>query len=243
MVGPIRFVNHSCQPNCEYKAVELNGRRAVEIATLRKISPGSELLTFSVEEFFGPGNKDCFCPHTDFHSFVSTPNNSTVQPSPKISPICCSSPLVDAERVFKWRNFKRRLWEKIVIHERQATKKKCLFDLRLPSSDSSDSDTLSEVWDGKQEDQGLETSFSQLDSSNDENLDDAENCVALNEGELSPPAQNDYFCEELKPDVEPLEFLGLGSESSCHNFVHCVEIIVTIHRTSDNEASGWLKLI
>ena len=186
MVGPIRFVSHSCQPNCEDKAVELNGGRAVEIVTLRKITPGSELLTFYGEEFVGPGNKDCLCPHTDFHSFVSTPNNSTVQPSPKISPICCSSSLVDAERVFKLRNSKRRLWEKIVIHERQPTKKKCLFDLRLPSGDSSDSDTLSEVSDGKQEDQGLKTSVSQLDSSSDEE-------------EVSPPAQNDYFCEKLKP--------------------------------------------
>ena len=243
IVGPIRFVNHSCQPNCEYKAVELNGRRAVEIVTLRKISPGSELLTFYGEELFGPGNKDCLCPHIDFHSFVSTPNNSTVQPSPNISPICCSSPLDDAERVFKLRNFKKRLWEKIVIHERQPTKKKCLFDLRLPSGDSSDSDTLSEVSDGKQEDQGLETNVSQLDSSSDENLDDATNCVALNEGEVSPPAQNDYFCEELKHDVEPFEFLGLGSESSSHNFVHCVESIVTTNRTSDKEATDWLKLI
>ena len=240
MVGPIRFVNHSCQPNCQYKAVELNGRRAVEIVTLRKITPGSELLTFNGEEFFGPGNKDCLYPHTGFHSFVSTPNNSTVQPSPKISPICCSSPLVDAERVFKLRNFKRRLWEKNVIHERQPTKKKCLFDLRLPSGDSSDSDTLSEVSDGKQD---LETSVSQLDSSSDENLDDAKNCAALNEGEVSPPAQNDYFCEELKPDVEPFEFLMLGSESSSHNFVHCVESIVTTHKISDKEATDWLKLV
>ena len=79
MVGPIRFVNHSCQPNCEYKAVELNGRRAVEIVTLRKISPGSELLTFYGEEFFGPGNKDCLWPHNGFHSFVSTPNTRGLQ--------------------------------------------------------------------------------------------------------------------------------------------------------------------
>ena len=109
MVGPIRLVNHSCQPNCEYKAVELNRRRAVELVTLQKIKPGSELLTFYGQEFFGSGNKDCLCPHTDFHSFVSIPNNSTVQPSPKLSRTCCSSPLVEAQRVFKLRNFKRRL--------------------------------------------------------------------------------------------------------------------------------------
>ena len=33
------------------------------------------------------------------------------------------------------------------------------------------------------------------------------------------------------------------SESSSHNFVHCVESIVTTHRTSDKEATDWLKLI
>ena len=121
--------------------------------------------------------------------------------------------------------------------------KKCLFDLRLPSGDSSDSDTLGEVSDGKQEDQGLETSVSQLGSSSDENLDDAKNCVALNEGEVSPPSQNDYFCEELKTDVEPFEFLGLGSESSSHNFVHCFESIVTTHKAPDKEANDWLKLV
>ena len=30
MVGPARFVNHSCRPNCEYRAIELNGRKAVK---------------------------------------------------------------------------------------------------------------------------------------------------------------------------------------------------------------------
>ena len=243
MVGPIRLVNHSCQPNCVYKVIELNGRRAVELVALRKITPGSELQTFYGEEFSGPGNKDCVCPHTNFHSFVSTPNNSTDQPSPKLSPNCCSSPLVDAERVFKLRNFKRRLWEKIVIHKRQPTKKKCLFDLRLPSGDRGDSDTLSEVSDGKQENQGLETSVSRLDSSSYKSLDAARNCVALSEGEVSPRVQNDYFCEELKPDVEPFQFLGLGSESSSHNFVHRVEIIVATNRTSAKEATDWLKLV
>ena len=223
MVGPIRFVNHSCQPNCEYKAVELNGRRAVEIVTLRKISPGSELLTFYGEEFFWPGNKDCLCPHTDFHSFVSTPNNSTVQPSPNISPICCSSPLVDTERVFKLRNFKRRLWEKSVIHERQPTKKKCLFDLRLPSGDSSDSDTLSEVSDGKQEDQGLETSVSQLDSSSDENLDDAKNCAALNEGKYHHQLKMIIFVRSLNLMLNRLNFSGLGQS-------HLLTILCTVLR-------------
>ena len=165
---------------------------------------------------------------------MSTPNNSTVQPSQNISPICCSSPLVDAERVFKFqklkilnlfhlRNFKKRQWEKIVIHERQPTKKKCLFDLRLPSGDSSDSDKLSEVSDGKQEDQGLETSVSQLDSSNDENLDDAKNCVALNEGEVSPPAQNDFFVRSLNFMLNRLNFSGLVQS-------HLVTILCTVLR-------------
>ena len=69
--------------------------------------------------------------------------------------------------------------------------KKCLFDLRLPSGYSSGSDTLSDVSDAKQEDQGHETSVSQLDSSSEKSLDAARNCVALNEGEVSPPIQND----------------------------------------------------
>ena len=88
---------------------------------------------------------------------------------------------------------------------------------------------MSEVSDDKQEDQCLETSVSQLDSSSDKNLDAARNCVALSDGEVSPQVQIDYFCE-----------------SSSHNFVQCVESFVTTHRTwegTDKEATDWLKLI
>ena len=46
MVGSMRLVIRSWKPNCEYKAIEISGRRTVEIVTLRKITPGSELLTF-----------------------------------------------------------------------------------------------------------------------------------------------------------------------------------------------------
>ena len=53
MVCPIRFVIHSCQPNCEYKAVDFNGRRAFEIVTWQKITLGNEMLTFYGEEFLG----------------------------------------------------------------------------------------------------------------------------------------------------------------------------------------------
>ena len=82
---------------------------------------------------------------------------------------------------------------------------------------------MSEVSDGKQEDQGLETSVSQLNSSSDKNLDDAKNCAALNEGDVSPPAQNDYFVRSLNLMLNRLNFSGLGQS-------HLLTILCTVLR-------------
>ena len=52
MVGPARFVNHCCSSNCEYLAVELNGRKAVQISAITEILYGTTLSTYYVENFF-----------------------------------------------------------------------------------------------------------------------------------------------------------------------------------------------
>ena len=43
-------------------------------------------------------------------------------------------------------------------------------------------------------------------------------------------------------EKEVYEALGAGSQSSCENFVHCVESIITKHGTSDKEDVEWLQL-
>ena len=79
MVGPARFLNHSCVPNCDYVAIEINGRKAVQIITRQEIPPQTELLSFYGASFFGPGNRDCLCVHTNLHVDVSTPVLSTTR--------------------------------------------------------------------------------------------------------------------------------------------------------------------
>lgn len=57
-----RFINHSCEPNCYSRVVNVDGKKHIVIFALRKIYMGEELTydyKFPIEE---PGNKlPCNC--------------------------------------------------------------------------------------------------------------------------------------------------------------------------------------
>ena len=67
MAGPIRFANHSCAPNCVYEASEINTRKAVVLRAKQDLKPGDILTVHYCDRFFGAGNSDCLCPHTELH--------------------------------------------------------------------------------------------------------------------------------------------------------------------------------
>jgi hypothetical protein len=57
-LGPARFVNHDCMPNCEFISV---GDSIVSFRTVRPIKPGEELTVSYGDHYFGDGNCDCLC--------------------------------------------------------------------------------------------------------------------------------------------------------------------------------------
>ncbi|TPX72247.1 hypothetical protein SpCBS45565_g00563 [Spizellomyces sp. 'palustris'] len=59
-LGPARFVNHDCDPNCKF--ILLNERaNLICFKVLRDIRVGEELTTFYGSNYFGEDNKECLC--------------------------------------------------------------------------------------------------------------------------------------------------------------------------------------
>ena len=64
LLGPFRFVNHSCQPNCEYFMGYSCGLkyRAVCLKVIRNIEVNEEITVKYGDDFFG-NNDQCKCPN------------------------------------------------------------------------------------------------------------------------------------------------------------------------------------
>ncbi|KAK6341312.1 Histone-lysine N-methyltransferase set9 [Orbilia brochopaga] len=57
-LGPARFVNHDCSPNCRFVSAS---KSTVTFAALRHIEPGEELTVYYSDDYFGPDNAECLC--------------------------------------------------------------------------------------------------------------------------------------------------------------------------------------
>ncbi|KAJ2852047.1 histone lysine methyltransferase Set9 [Coemansia brasiliensis] len=57
-LGPARFVNHDCNPNCQFTAL---GSDAICFQALRTIEPGEEITTHYGNSYFGTENCECLC--------------------------------------------------------------------------------------------------------------------------------------------------------------------------------------
>uniref|UniRef100_H2YKY0 Histone-lysine N-methyltransferase n=1 Tax=Ciona savignyi TaxID=51511 RepID=H2YKY0_CIOSA len=65
-----RFINHSCDPNCETQKWTVNGRLRVGFFTLRNISKGEE-ITFDYQfERYGKEAQACFCGSTNCRGYL-----------------------------------------------------------------------------------------------------------------------------------------------------------------------------
>ena len=57
LLGPVRFVNSDCQPNCEYDFSSESG--IIQLRVKKKIKPGDELFVKYGRDFFG--KNACLC--------------------------------------------------------------------------------------------------------------------------------------------------------------------------------------
>ena len=240
MVGPARFVNHCCRPNCEYLAVELNGKKAVQISAITEILYGTTLSTYYGENFFGKCNKDCKCPHVDLHRVESPVLPSGMESEKPSFELRTPAPRIQAATVLKMRNVKRRLNLKYPL---ATAKKPVIADLRYLSDENSESEasevsiiehpTRSSPCPSAAENaENIQNSPQLFDSGDDVDEDIAEEYMSDDSSE-----QNKDYEEKEVHDA-----LVAGSQSSCENFVHSVESIITKHGTSDKEAVEWLQL-
>lgn len=58
LLGPIRFVNHECEPNAR---LDLHGSSSAKATAIKDIEVGQEITFFYADDYFGPDNKDCLC--------------------------------------------------------------------------------------------------------------------------------------------------------------------------------------
>ena len=58
MLGPIRFINSDCEPNCEYDFSSLD-KTLVRLRTLKKLKTNDEVLVQYSDDFFS--NHECKC--------------------------------------------------------------------------------------------------------------------------------------------------------------------------------------
>ncbi|ORX64063.1 hypothetical protein BCR32DRAFT_273241 [Anaeromyces robustus] len=59
-LGPGRFMNHDCQPNCEFISINKT-TPTVNFKIIRDVNIGEELTVFYSDSYFGTNNCDCLC--------------------------------------------------------------------------------------------------------------------------------------------------------------------------------------
>ncbi|KAG0333472.1 Histone-lysine N-methyltransferase set9 [Podila humilis] len=57
-LGPARFVNHDCDPNCNFMS---GGADVIYFRALRSIGVNDEITTYYGDNYFGIGNQECLC--------------------------------------------------------------------------------------------------------------------------------------------------------------------------------------
>ncbi|KAF5107445.1 hypothetical protein DV453_003100 [Geotrichum candidum] len=57
LLGPARFVNHDCSPNCSFSR---KGKR-ISLRAIKNISPGQEVTVTYAKNYFGYRNRECRC--------------------------------------------------------------------------------------------------------------------------------------------------------------------------------------
>ncbi|KAK3805012.1 MAG: hypothetical protein J3Q66DRAFT_290898, partial [Benniella sp.] len=57
-LGPARFVNHDCDPNCTFMS---GGSNIIHFKVIKPINVNDEITTNYGENYFGTNNQECLC--------------------------------------------------------------------------------------------------------------------------------------------------------------------------------------
>ena len=224
MLGTTRFANHSCNPNCRYTLKEVNSRRCIQLEVLKNISKNDEITVFYGPNFFGDGNQDCLCKHDSLHTQkLGSDVPSALQSRARL-----------VLRTVSFR-FKRR---RVLKAKWRRTSPKSKTEMRNfhESSTSSECDSS-------------ESSISTVDFS----IDNDKRCTEIlisspnREQDCVLPAFSVSTLNDCSSDSSS-DFNHVSqSTQSCnftqHNFLICVNEIISRHGTSDAQASDWLRLM
>ena len=66
MIGPARFVNHSCENNAIFVPSYFQNKKSVRVQLIKSVGPGEEILVWYGSEYFGENNNECKC-KASFH--------------------------------------------------------------------------------------------------------------------------------------------------------------------------------
>mmetsp|Transcript_27022 Transcript_27022/g.38075 ORF Transcript_27022/g.38075 Transcript_27022/m.38075 type:complete len:420 (+) Transcript_27022:12-1271(+) len=78
-----RFINHSCNPNCQTQKWFVQGEMRVAIFAIKNISAGTE-LTFDYQfERFGADKQECFCGESNCRGYLGEKQKQEKQPKKK----------------------------------------------------------------------------------------------------------------------------------------------------------------
>ncbi len=92
LVGTLRFVNHSCMPNCSYyQAYGFEGRECVRLRINRPILVDEEITVYYNDDRFGENNCNCLCGFDDMHKNLEEDNQPTTSSSMLSLPSVLSS--------------------------------------------------------------------------------------------------------------------------------------------------------
>ena len=245
MCGSVRFVNHSCDPNCQFVVCEVGAQKCVKVEILKDIHPGEELLVYYGDDYFGENNIYCKCRNDHLHVQQAAEATQATDVDDKLE-LRVFDP-VESNRLSVYRQNRRRL---VVSRKRPRVEEARSY--QTSSSDNS-SDWSSDKESENEQNELMEVVQSQV-------LNEVENVTESNNFNISTPQDSvapDLEIEnvsEIDSNVFSRPAIGLSSSESeddcsqakCNpesDLVSCVSAIISRHGTSDSEAKDWISLL
>ncbi|KAF9186586.1 Histone-lysine N-methyltransferase set9 [Haplosporangium sp. Z 11] len=93
-LGPARFVNHDCDPNCSFMAA---GSNVIYFKVLKPVNVNDEITTHYGDNYFGNNNQECLCATCERRGKGGYKKNKSSTPEPLPTPV--STPVQEGRRL------------------------------------------------------------------------------------------------------------------------------------------------